>query len=107
MEPEEYIQQLNMREVATIMKLKLNMVETKANFPNKYDDRMCIMCKREEETTDHLFKCETYRRLSNNQLAWNDHEEGGQWKDVEWLKEAAKVVERVEEIRKREMNRLL
>ena len=67
MEPEEYIKQLNMREVATILKLKLNMVETKANFPNKYDDRMCIMCKREEETTEHLFKCETYRRLSIEQ----------------------------------------
>ena len=46
LQPEEYINKLSMREVSIIMKLKLNMVETKGNFPNKYADRRCI--------TDHV-----------------------------------------------------
>ena len=46
MQAEEYINKLSMREVSNIMKLKLNMVETKANFPNKYADRRCVITAR-------------------------------------------------------------
>ena len=102
MEPEEYVKKLNMKEVSTIMRLKLNMVETKSNYPNG-DDRRCIMCGEEDETTEHLFKCPKYRTLSGHKLVWSD--EGEHWTDLSWLKEAAQVVERIEEIRKREIER--
>ena len=37
-----------------IMRLKLNMIETKANLPNESDRiSLCLMCKKDEETTEH------------------------------------------------------
>ena len=101
-EAEEYIKKLTMKETATIMRLKLNMVETKANFPTG-DDRRCIMCGEDDETTEHLFKCTRYRHLTGHNLVWDDN--GKHWTDIQWMKEAVVVVERIEEIRKREMNR--
>ena len=101
---EDYVNKLSVREVSTIMKLKLNMIETKANFPTKYgEDRQCIMCGDNEETTEHLFKCDKYKELAHNNLEWKDN--GDQWGDIEWLRQAARVVERIEEIREREINR--
>lgn len=61
------------------------------------------MCNNHEETTEHLFKCTKYKELAKNYLVWSD--EGNHWQDIEWLREAARVVERIEEIREREMNR--
>ena len=102
MEPEIYIKKLRMTEVATIMRLKLNMVDTKSNFP-KGDDRLCIMCGETDETTEHLFQCRRYQELTGHNLRWNDN--GDHWNDLQWLKEAAHVVERIEEIRDREIKR--
>ena len=102
-EAEEYIRKLSMKEVATIMKLKLNMVETKANFP-RGDDRICIMCKETDETTEHLFKCPKYQQLTGHTLTWDKNRK--HWLDIQWLKKAAMVVERIEEIREREVSRL-
>ena len=98
---EEYITKLGVKEVSTIMRLKLNMVETKANFPK--DDRICIMCKEREETSEHLFSCPVYQKLTNHNLTWSD--QGKHWEDLHWLREAARVVERMEDIREREVNR--
>ena len=91
-----------MKEVATIMKLKLNMVETKANFPQG-DDRLCIMCREADETTEHLFECPKYQQLTGHNLVWDAN--GKHWTDMQWMKKAAMVVERIEEIREREVNR--
>ena len=102
MEPEIYIKKLRMTEVATIMRLKLNMVDTKSNFP-KGDDRLCIMCGETDETTEHLFQCRRYQELTGHNLRWSDN--GDHWNDLQWLKEAAHVVERIEEIRDREIKR--
>lgn len=102
MEPELYVKHLNMKEVSTIMRLKLNMVDTKANFPNG-DDRTCIMCGMAEETTEHLFQCARYRQLTGHNLEWSA--DGEHWTNLQWLKEAACVVERIEEIRERELKR--
>ena len=101
-EAEEYVKKLSMREVATIMKLKLNMVETKSNYPTG-EDRTCIMCGNEDETTEHLFKCPRYRQLTGHNLVWSD--DGEHWTDLQWLSKAARITERIEEIREREMNR--
>ena len=67
------------------------------------DDASLIMCNNDDETTEHIFKCTKYKELSKNHLVWSD--EGKHWQDIEWLREAARVVERIEEIREREMNR--
>ena len=100
---EDYIKKLNMKETKTIMRLKLNMVDTKANFP-RGDDRTCVMCGAEDETTEHLFKCPRYQYLTGHNLSWSDC--GDHWTDIEWMRKAVSVVERMEEIREREVNRL-
>jgi hypothetical protein len=102
MEPELYVKHLSMKEVSTIMRLKLNMVETKGNFP-KGDDRTCVMCGEADETTEHLFLCTRYQQLTGHNLKWSA--DGCHWTDLQWLKEAACVVERIEEIRERELQR--
>ena len=103
-QPEDYVTTMKIQEVAQIMKVKLNMLEAKANFPNKYIDRICIMCHKEEETTEHLFQCERYRKLAKHKVRWNDDET--QWKDVNWLKDLVRASKRIEEIREREIERL-
>ena len=103
MKPEPYIEKLSLKEATTIMRLKLNMVDTKSNFPNG-EDRTCIMCGEEDETTEHLFQCFKYRQLTGHNLVWSD--DGDHWTNLQWLKEAAHVVERIEEIRERELKRL-
>ena len=73
-----------------------------SNFP-KGDDRLCIMCGETDETTEHLFQCRRYQELTGHNLRWSDN--GDHWKDLQWLKEAAHVVEHIEEIRDREIKR--
>ena len=75
------------------MMMKLNMTDTKANFPSKYKDRTCPMCKAEDETTEHLFQCEKYKELARHTLEWDGS--GNQWKDINWMRQSVKVIERI------------
>ena len=88
-----------MEKVKSIMKVRLNMVEVKANFKGKYPDLKCAACKQEEETTEHVIKCPEYKRLIGHSIkVENSVEESMQ--EAEWLIEASQVFERIEETRK-------
>ena len=96
---QEYIKVCRMEKVKSIMKVRLNMVEVKANFKGKYPDIKCTACKQEEETTEHVIKCQEYKRLIGHSIKIeNTVEESIQKAD--WLIEASEVFERIEETRK-------
>ena len=51
-------------ECKNILKIRLNMVNARANYKGTYGgDTKCRACKTEEETTEHLIDCEQYKRL--------------------------------------------
>ena len=41
-----------------IFKIRCRVTDVKTNFKGKYDDMMCRVCKKEEETQKHILECE-------------------------------------------------
>ena len=93
-EKKEYMRTCNMTKVKRIMKMRLNMVEVKKNFRGKYDDMMCLACREDEETTEHVIMCREYRRLVGHDIR------DIQMNNLKWQIEASKVYEKIEETRK-------
>ena len=54
---EGYLKILNHEEARQIMRVRLNMVNVKANYRGSYKDYTCSGCHIHEDTTEHLFKC--------------------------------------------------
>ena len=44
------------------------MVDLKANFPRKYQDKSCKICGVEDETQAHIFNCQ----INNNCFNYGD-----------------------------------
>ena len=97
-EKQEYIRSCKMEEVKKIMKVRLNMVELKANFRGKYEDTTCPACNEEEETTEHDIRCREYRRMVRHTMETDDCMKN--INDTTWLIEAGRVYEQIEETRK-------
>ena len=62
-ERKEYLNLCSIKDVTKIMRFRLNMTKTKANYKGKYDDLTCDGCKEEQETTEHIISCEEYKRM--------------------------------------------
>ena len=57
---------LDRRTTRIIFKTRTRMIDVKANYKNKYKDQTCRLCKKENETQQHLLtECEITR---NNNL---------------------------------------
>ena len=95
---QDYTKECRMEEVKMIMKIRLNMVELKANFRGKYKDNLCPACKQTEEATEHVIQCPEYKELLQHTLEINQLQE--QMSDVKWVREACKVYEQIEATRK-------
>ena len=54
-ERNKYIEELDYEDSITILKLRLNMIETKCNY--KEGNLNCAICKQTEDKTEHLFDC--------------------------------------------------
>ena len=56
----EYITNMQFQGSIIMMKTRLNMIEVKCNYKNKYKNNLkCELCKKEEDNTEHLiFNCE-------------------------------------------------
>ena len=58
-EIENYIDKVNYDECVTLLKLRLNMIETKCNYKGKFqNDLSCPLCKTALDTTEHLIECQ-------------------------------------------------
>ena len=54
----EYIKTLEFKQCIVMIKTRLNMIETKCNYKNKFkDDLKCKLCDNENDTTEHLLQC--------------------------------------------------
>ena len=49
-----------------IFQLRSGMLTIKAWKPWTYEDNLCVMCQIKEETFDHFFECEAYKRKTVN-----------------------------------------
>ena len=96
---QEYINCCRMEEVKNIMRTRLNMINVRANFKGKGNDLLCVACKEEIETTEHVIQCAEYKRLTGHLIeVENTVDESMQ--SLKWVREASKVYERIEETRK-------
>ena len=59
MKRENYVDETDKMTMRNIMKIRLNMLELKANFKgNHKTNTKCPACKVSEDSTEHLFECE-------------------------------------------------
>ena len=54
--------QFNQKTVRNILKLRLNMFELKCNFKGISKNDTCDLCKKEKDTTEHLFCCKKIQK---------------------------------------------
>ena len=54
----EYIKKGNTDDIKDILKIKLHMWDVKKNYPKNDTDTTCPICRKEEDTTEHVLDCE-------------------------------------------------
>ena len=51
---------LGCEDAPSLLKLKLNMVDLRANYKEKYSDSLCRRCGAHEEYIEHLWDCPSF-----------------------------------------------
>ena len=54
----EYIKNGNADDLKDILKIRLHMWDVKKNYPKNDTDTICPICRKEEDTTEHVLDCE-------------------------------------------------
>ena len=54
----KYLDETDKGTMRNILRMRLNMIEVKMNYKGKYNDMKCPICKKEDDTMEHLFECE-------------------------------------------------
>ena len=54
----EYIKNGNADDIKDILKIKLHMWNVKKNYPKNDTNTICPICRKEEDTTEHVLDCE-------------------------------------------------
>ena len=54
----EYIKKGNTDEIKDILKIRLHMQDVKENQPKNDTDTICPICRKEEDTTEHVLDCD-------------------------------------------------
>ena len=98
-ETQEYIKICRMEEVKRITKMRLNMTKIRANFKGRENDLRCVACKQEDETTEHVIQCPEYKRIIGHSVEI-ESSVFESMQNLEWVREASKVYERIEETKK-------
>ena len=65
---ESYITNTTADMCRSIMRVRLNMMKLKSNYKGLGKGGLCPACKAEEETTEHVFNCTTYRRALGSKV---------------------------------------
>ena len=53
----EYLKELKFKDCIMMIKIRLNMIETKCNYKSMFTNLKCEICKSEDDTTEHLLEC--------------------------------------------------
>ena len=67
----EYIKESNSGTIKDIIKIRLHMWKLKANCGRKGLDNRCLMCRSEEDTTEHVLEC----NIGDEKFNLNDERE--------------------------------
>ena len=68
---EKYLEEAEFKDSITMLKIRLNMIETKCNYKNNYIcNTKCELCKEQDDTTEHLIQCEII--APHNKITVND-----------------------------------
>ena len=95
-EEKEYMKKCSAQQCKEIMKIRLNMIQTKANFKNKDGDCKCPAGCTEEETTEHMITCPKLDELTGKVKVTNIHKD---LKNSTWLKTNVKQIMMRQKIR--------
>ena len=83
-----------------VFKIRTSMIDVKTNFKPKYvDDMTCTLCGLQEETFDHLFRCNKYKSKVKETL---DNRFNPKWiygNNIGQMKLVALTVEKILKIR--------
>ena len=62
----EYLKKLDFNNCIMMIKIRLNMIETKCNYKGNFKDNIkCEICKSEDDTTEHLLRCTNITEIQN------------------------------------------
>ena len=65
---ESYIDNLQYNDTISMIKIRLNMIETKCNYKGQFKQNLlCDMCKKENDTTEHILQCKTTQHTRLNE----------------------------------------
>ena len=93
-ECKSYLRSVTLKEVKKIARYRLHMCKLPSNYRQK-GVSMCPLCEEEEGRTEHYFKCEYTRRLSNI-YGVTEADLGSQ--DIRTMKNVANFYEKVEQM---------
>ena len=100
LERQQYLTKLPPKTSRLVFKIRTSMIDVKTNFKSKYaDDMVCRLCGLEEETFDHLFRCNKYKSKVKETL---DDKFDTKWiygSNIEQMELAAHTVEKILKIR--------
>ena len=92
----ENIEVCTTNEIENIIKTRLNMQALKCNYKGKDKEFECPLCKEEQDTTEHIFKCKVIQRiLGTNEIKCKDVES----EDIKVLKKVSQYMTKAREIR--------
>ena len=98
---EDYVASCDAETVGRIMRIRLNMVDTKSNYKGMYKDTSCVVCG-EEETTEHLLECKYYGQFVVENIG--EKVENEELCSTEWLKKAARAMDIIQEVRRQHIS---
>ena len=95
-EMKQYMKKGTLNECKESLKIRLNMIETRASFKGRYgEDIQCKACEEKEETTEHILECKTYRKMTRRKIEKNEIKED----NIEIQRKIANYFKMVEKIK--------
>ena len=58
LERKQYIKKCESNTIKDVMKIRLYMWNTKCNYKRNESDTTCVLCRTEEDTTEHIMICQ-------------------------------------------------
>ena len=65
----KYMQEMSRENASTIFKARTRMIDIKNNFRNKYNDLLCRVCNKADETQEHVLEnCPVIHQTKDTKL---------------------------------------
>ena len=85
-ERKKYVQMMDAKAAIEVMKIRLNMIELYGNFKaNLTLERLCPLCKRHDDTTEHLITCKEINQNKINVAQLSNEDNPELWRQINEL----------------------